>query len=389
MFRTSRSSSQNSLNNDGADSTPHSDPNLLEQMIADIDPPLAASIKFTREHPIGAILIKLAQDNTALAKKTNLRGVETNINDLCTSFHTAIQLEKTDMENKLIKNHEDIERSIINKDLNSHKLNSTVKPPEYFSPTPKITSPAKLAEVLKLFPRNLKFSGTKQENSMSIIEFLNTLKTAQEQFQLSEQEFIDRMLACSTGHAHELILEWRANGEDIPSIYHSLLVNFDKRLAPEDAKIQLSSYKIPKSATLAKAESQIMILAGRTASLLPEGPSRTAYYNMEANNAIIRALPPISSGLVSNIYHKLSAQLVRAATFAELSRAMNVYRVTIDKDIKLNGGDNAFRNRNILNNRAMAPGTNNRTKFVTYQINTSRLRSDETRYIPKNPIIMP
>ena len=193
------------------------------------------------------------------------------------------------------------------------------------------------------------------------------------------------MLACSTGHAHELILEWRANGEDIPSIYHSLLVNFDKRLAPEDAKIQLSSYKIPKSATLAKAESQIMILAGRTASLLPEGPSRTAYYNMEANNAIIRALPPISSGLVSNIYHKLSAQLVRAATFAELSRAMNVYRVTIDKDIKLNGGDNAFRNRNILNNRAMAPGTNNRTKFVTYQINTSRLRSDETRYIPKNP----
>ena len=64
-------------------------------MIADINPLLAASIKFTREHPIGTILIKLAQDNTALAKKTNLRGVETNIHDLCTSFHTAIQLEKT------------------------------------------------------------------------------------------------------------------------------------------------------------------------------------------------------------------------------------------------------------------------------------------------------
>ena len=387
MFRTSRSSSQNSLNNDGADSAPHSEPNLgqtLEEINADIDPPLAASIKFTKEHPIGAILIKLAQDNTALAKKTNLRGVETNINDLCTSFHTAIKLEKSDMENKLIKTHEDIEKSIIDKDLNSHKLNSTVKPPEYFSPTPKITSPAKLAEVLKLFPRNLKFSGSKQENNMSIIEFLNTLKTAQEQFKLSEQEFIDRMLACSTGHAHELILEWRANGEDIPSIYHSLLVNFDKRLAPEDAKIQLSSYKIPKSATLAKAESQIMILAGRTASMLPEGPSRTAYYNMEANNAIIRALPPVSSGLVSNIYHKLSAQLVRAATFAELSRAMNVYRVTIDKDIKLNGGDNTFRNRNISNTRAMTPGANNRAKFVTYQINASRLRTDETRYFPKH-----
>ena len=386
MFRNSRSSSQNSLNNDGADSTPHPEPNLLEQMIADIDPPLAASIKFTREHPIGAILIKLAQDNTALAKKTNLRGVETNIHDLCTSFHTAIQLEKTDMENKLIKNHEDIERSIIDKDLNSHKLNSTVKPPEYFSPTPKITSPAKLAEVLKIFPRNIKFSGSKQDNNMSIIEFLNTLKTAQEQFHLSEQEFIDRMLACSTGHAHELILEWRANGEDIPSIYHSLLVNFDKRLAPEDAKTQLSSYKIPTSATLAKAESHIMVLAGRVASALPEGPSRTAYYNLEAKNAIISALPPTSSGLVSNLYHQLSAKLVRAATFAELSRAMNVYRVTIDQDIKLNGGDNAFRNKNASNSRPKIAGTNNRKKFVTYQINTSRIRADVPKYSQKTPM---
>ena len=389
MFRTSRSSSQNSLNNDGTDSTPLGEPNLInaqEQMGADIDPPLAASIKFTKEHPIGAILIKLAQDNTALAKKTNLRGVETNINDLCTSFHTAIQLDKADLENKMIQKHADIEQSIIDKDLNSHKLNSTVQPPEYFSPTPKINTPAKLAEVLKLFPRNLKFSGSKQENSMSIIEFLNTLKTAQEQLQLSEKEFIDRMLACSTGHAHELILEWRANGEDIPSIYHSLLVNFDKRLAPEDAKNQLSSYKIPKNATLAKAESHIMVLAGRTASALPEGPSRTAYYNMEAKNAIISALPPTSSGLVSNLYHQLSAKLVRAATFAELSRAMNVYRVTIDKDIKLNGGDNTFRNKNISNTRPKTTGISSRKKFVTYQmsaINASRQRIDGQKYAPK------
>jgi hypothetical protein len=41
---------------------------------------LSESINFTKEHPIGAILIKLAQDNTALAQqKTNLRGVETSI----------------------------------------------------------------------------------------------------------------------------------------------------------------------------------------------------------------------------------------------------------------------------------------------------------------------
>ena len=69
-----------------------------------------------------------------------------------------------------------------------------------------------------------------------------------------------------------------------------------------------------------------------------------AYYKLEAKNAIIvfiiSAPPPTSSGLVSNLYHHLSAKLVRAETLAELS--------CYDRqDIKLNGGDNTFRNKNV------------------------------------------
>jgi hypothetical protein len=153
------------------------------------------------------------------------------------------------------------------------------------------------------------------------------------------------MLASSTGLAHELLLEWKMNGESVPTIYHNLLINFDKRLSPDEAKMQLSSYKIPKSSSLAKAESQIMLLAGRTASALPEGPSRTAYYNLEACNAMIRSLPPSSSANVNNLYNQLSARLGRAATFAELSRGMNLLRTTIDKDIRQNGGDMSFKNK--------------------------------------------
>jgi hypothetical protein len=352
LGRLSRASSQNSLSGQDEiinvglrqNDNPASASNEQLNLQLDQDPSISACIRFTKEHPLGAILLKLAQDNTALARKANLRGVETNITELCTSFHNAIQFEKADIENKFLKTHRDIEDSIINKELNSHKLNSAVRPPQFFSPTPTLITGAKLSDALKIFPRNMKFSGTKQDNGMSVIEFLNAMKTAQEQLLLSEDEFVDRMLSCTTGLAHELLLEWRTNGESVPTIYHNLLINFDKRISPEEAKQQLLSLKISKDLTLAKAEAKIMLLASRAASQMPEGPSRTAYYNLEACNTIIRALPPISSSNVNNLYNQTSARLGRAATFAELSKAMNLYRVSIDNDIKTNGAAAQYRN---------------------------------------------
>jgi len=368
MF-SSRANSTGSLNEEPIYSRePRHDP--LEDQIH--GPEVAASIQFTKEHPIGAILLKLAKDNTALATKANLKGVATKIEDLCTSFHAAIQMEKDEINNRLNRTTEEIENSIILKDLNSHTLNSSVNPPTVFSPTPVITSPAKLTEVLKIFPRQVKFSGSKQDTNMAVTEYLNTLKAAQEQCKLSEQEFLDRMLAASTGLAHELILQWKTNGEDIPTIYHNLLVNFDTRVTAEDARSQLNRYRVEKSSTLAKAESHIMLLAGRVASALPEGPSRTAYYNLEAANALIRALPSSSSTVVNNLYNQISARLGRAATFAELSRALNLYRVGIDRDIKQAGstyGDSERRN-GVKSSSAMK-------RFSAYQISATGREDDD------------
>ena len=385
MFgRLSRTPSQNSLNE--GDIPPPSGHNRNVEPDINIfpedynEPELHASIKFTREHPIGAILVKLAQDNTALARKTNLRGVETNINDLCTTFHAAIQLEKEEMENKLIQTHENIEQALIFKDLNSHKINSAVSPPEYFSMEPTLTTPSRRAEALKIFSCHTKFSGLKQDNSISILEFLHTMKSAQEQMMLSESEFIDRLLICSTGHAHELILQWRNNGEDIHTIYHNLLINFDKRLAPEDAKVQLNNYKIPKSCTLARAEAQIMMLAGRSASSYPEGPSRTMSYNLDACNALIRALPRTSSATVNNLWNQLSARLGRHATFAELSRNVNLYRSSIDTDIREHGGESSHKNtKRIPTKRTVGV---NRNRYVSYNVTSQINRPTLTRGYP-------
>jgi len=372
LRRTSRTTSQNSLS-EAEDITPA--PINREAVLSprivdndnDIDPNFMASYQFTLNHPIGAILIKLAQDSTAIAKKSSVRGVETNIGELCTAFHNFIQTDKADIESKINRTSENIEKAIIHKELNSHKINSAVDPPAYFSAVPVITSPQKLTEILKIFPRNIKFSGSKQDSSMSVIEYLNTLKACQDQCRLSEDEFLDRMLAASTGQAHELLLEWRNNGENVATIYHNLLINFDKRLSPEDAKTQLSNYKIPKTSTSAKAEGQIMILAGRVASALPSGLSRTNLYNLEACNAIIRALPSHSSSIVNNLYNQLSARLERAATFAELSRGMNLYRATIDKDIKQNGADHSFKTKKTFAKTKAGPI---RTKFAAYNVNS-------------------
>ena len=135
-----------------------------------------------------------------------MRGVETYINDLCSSFQTAIKLDKNQRLDEINKSHKQLETTLINKTLNSHQINSTVTPPIYISEVDKLTSPSKLLEAQKLLPQNIKFSGSRLDN-MSVVEFLNTLKTAQEQLQLSESEFIKRMLICSTGLAHELISE--------------------------------------------------------------------------------------------------------------------------------------------------------------------------------------
>jgi len=332
-----------------------------------------SSYQFTLEHPIGAILLKLAQDNTALARRSNIKGMETNINELCSSFQNGINMERAEFNSKIDQTSANIENSIIYKELNSHKINCSVNPPENFSPVPTLINPQKIAECLKIFPRNVKFSGSKQDNNMSVVEFLNSLKFAQEQCQLSEAEFIDRMLAASTGLAHELMLEWKTNGESIATIYHNLLINFDKRLSADEAKLQLSMYKTPKSSTLAKAESQIMILAGRTASALPEGPSRTAYYNLEGCNALIRALPQYSSTIVNNLYNQVSARLGRACTLAELSRGLNLYRVSIDKDIKQNGSDGIFKSRRTITNGGKNIGAP-KARFATYNITSSGFR---------------
>jgi hypothetical protein len=93
---------------------------------------------------------------------------------------------------------------------------------------------------------------------------------------LSEEEFIDRILTSCTGLAHDLVLEWKSNGDSASIIYHSLMVNFDDRMSPEEARLKLNNFVVRRNSNLAKAESEIQLLVGRAASLIPPGDARNA-----------------------------------------------------------------------------------------------------------------
>lgn len=318
--------------------------------------------KFTESHPLGNILLKIVQDNTKLAEKSKLKSMVTNINELCESFYNGINMERTKVNTQLNNTVTGVEKSMLDRELNSHTINASVPIPHYFSPVPVITSPQKLTEVIKIFPKSGKFSGNLQRDSnYSVVEFLIALTTAQAQCNLSESEFLDRMLAATTGLAHDLVLDWKTSGDNCSIIYHSLVVNFDTRIPAEDAKNKLTTFVIGKNSTLAKAESQIQQWVGRAATLLPPGDSRIAYKNMEGCTTLIKALPAYSSLQAHNLYQSLTAKLGRACTMQEFFRGLDMYRSLIDKDIKVNGANlmpNFQRRNNNPRNQIVLPHKN-------------------------------
>jgi hypothetical protein len=116
-----------------------------------------------------------------------------------------------------------------------------------------------------------------------------------------------------------------------------LIIYFDRRISPQEARIQLQNVRAEKQQNLSKIEGKIMSLATRACSNLPPGPAQSVCFNNEAIMALIRALPASSATIAQNNFHLLSAKMGRACEFSELTRALNIYRHQIDEDIKRGG----------------------------------------------------
>lgn len=296
---------------------------------------------YTQNHPLGKVLIDHTKDLFNLHRRSGAKEMESCLEDLSENFHQSMRLFRQDIAKQIERSQKNFEVHLIQKELNSHLLNDDADPPKHFSPVPTLLTPALRNEAMKNFPtRSPRFSGlSPKEGGVDIIEFLSAMNNAQEYCLLSEKEFKQLLLACTTGRAHTLLVEWIRLGDNISTLYHNLVMHFDSRIPPEQAKELLFTYKAPKNATLRDVEVLISDWATRASRVLPDGASRTNYYNSEAVHSLIRSLPPASAARVQSVYNSLSARLGRAATASELTRALNLDRHSIDKDIKQHGAD--------------------------------------------------
>ena len=219
---------------------------------------------------------------------------------------------------------------------------------------------------------------------MSIVEFLSNIKTAQAQCNLSIPEFKEILLACTTGRAHLLMLQWLDNPEEtIDNIYHNLTIHFDRRITPEEAKVQLINFKASKNSTLAKIEAHLMTLCNRASTALPPGEARLAFYNLEFCNTLINCLPSQSNITVKTQYCVLSAKLKRAATASELSKSLNVHRDAIDNDLKMHGSTSTGPK---MSKRQTSTRTKSWTKASTYAVDYQKQSSGSSGEPPQSKI---
>jgi hypothetical protein len=339
-------------------------------------------VTFTQNHPMGQILLNLLKDTFKVAKKSNVKEMDSDIHELCTNFYNAMRMGKMNTSRQIKQSAKDLEDQLIEKELNGHLLHENTKPPKEFSPTPTLLNTHLRNEAMKCFPtKGPKFSGNPlRDGGMDIIEFLSALKTAQEYCNLSEKEFKQFLLLCTTGKAHALMIEWISLEESIPTIFHNLVMHFDKRLTPESAKELLFNYRAPKSLSLKEVETNIMLWVSRAATTLPAGPSRVAYYNMEIVQTLIRSLPAQSSARVQSVFNTLSARLGRAAQATELSRALNIDRHSIDLDIRRNGAD---RNQRSGLERSSKPGSDKERR--SSERNKAKKNSSGVTYVIQAP----
>src|SRR5450830_207396 len=205
---------------------------------------------------LGKIFINLAQDQYRLAKKCGLDRMSTNIHEICDNFNGFVRVSEEQRNKNSLLTQDDMEKRLIAKQLNSHTLTQSIHPPKYFSPVPVLISSGRTADIQKLFPnRNNKFSGHPKDN-LSLLEFITSMNAAQEYAKLSENEFKQMLLSCTTGPAHQFLIEWMEDSnEDIGSTYHQLGLRFDTRKSAEDARNELFTYKATKDKKLAQIES--------------------------------------------------------------------------------------------------------------------------------------
>ena len=263
-----------------------------------------------------------------------------------------------------------VENNLVNNEFSCFDMSQPVKPPTRFSPIPVLTTPEKYKTALSNFPTrsSQKFC---DKGSMNIIEFLLEMNSGQRVANLSEQEFIDFLLKCTTGNVYTILLDYVSFNHSLDEIYSYLLGTYDNRMDIETAQDLLHNLRAEKHQKLINLQSRILSLSSRASARAPPHQSKTDFFNMNACSALIRALPTESARLVTEISGALSNKLKRLLTFNELTRALKKFTSIIDQDIRNNGAHVPFKNRTVFgkNKVSRAPTFTPRFRSMNRRVN--------------------
>ena len=291
-------------------------------------------------NPLGKILIKLANKTNSVISKQKEKQELINIPSLCKAFNENLECEQKQFREKLEIEKTLLKEQILSNDLNYHLVAPLINAPAYYSPIDTLTSTARIADIVRLFPRDRsRFSGLVSSNGqgVNICEFLYQMNLAQAKCKLSQKEFLERLVSCCTQEAHNFVRALVAEGDLPESIYSKLIIMYDKSPSPEQAKRLLIEYKVKRSENLAIAQAYILEKASLVAKMCSSEIERKLITNFEAIQALPRALPNRSEAEVQKQYRLLMAKLSRPPTFIELISVLAPLRVSIDEDIKTNG----------------------------------------------------
>ena len=307
--------------------------NKLEDLIKKSNEECNNAVQLTKINPLGNLLLQMGHNMNNLIERTKSKETPLDLNDLCKAFADNIKLEKESFDKKLSQTTDLIKEDMLQRDLNYHKLNPTIEVPDFFSPTKTLTTPHKALEAIKMFPSSRsKFSGI-QHNGPSIQEFLFTINAAQSKLKLSQEEFKERLLASCTLQAHKFVTNLIAEQDTVSSIYHKLVILFDRTLSPETAKSLLYTFKAKRSDTLMKCQARIMELQSLAIKNCPKGEPRKIINATESCAALIRCLPPQGSSLCNSQYHVLCARR-GFPTFLEFILFLDPHKEFLDSIIK-------------------------------------------------------
>ena len=198
-------------------------------------------VNHTMTNPLGRLLLQLGASHNKLLEMNNLNTKLIPLSDICKSFQENCKLNKDEIYTSIQDSSNLLKRDLYNRELNYHLQNPLIKAPDYFSPEDNLNTRQKVIDATRLFPQHKqKFSG---DGNPPIAEFIYLVNSAQSRLKLSENEFKQRLLLCTTGNAHKLLRNLVTEGDTKESIYHKLMVLYDSTVSPETVKSELLRFK--------------------------------------------------------------------------------------------------------------------------------------------------